>query len=109
MASEVFDLLHRDITPEDYDMLLRLDEKVERRTVSASSVESLPTMQGKDALGEDCSVCLAAFEPEDVLAVLPCQHRFHRDCIAKWLSECRSKCPLCGEDHLEAQDEAEAA
>lgn len=98
MASEVFDLLHRDITPEDYEMLLRLDEQVERRTASASTVESLPTMRGEDVLGEDCSVCLSAFEADDIVASLPCQHRFHRDCIAKWLSECRCKCPLCGEE-----------
>eukprot|EP00442_Polarella_glacialis_P027832 CAMPEP_0115144170 /NCGR_PEP_ID=MMETSP0227-20121206/61270_1 /TAXON_ID=89957 /ORGANISM="Polarella glacialis, Strain CCMP 1383" /LENGTH=409 /DNA_ID=CAMNT_0002553265 /DNA_START=153 /DNA_END=1383 /DNA_ORIENTATION=- len=96
--SEVYDLLFREITPEDYETLLRLDEKVSRPTVAPSIIDSLPTMLGKKLCGESCSVCLAAFEEEDVAATLPCRHSFHRACIGKWLSECRCACPLCGED-----------
>ena len=30
---------------------------------------------------------------------MPCaRHHFHFDCVSKWLAECRSACPLCGED-----------
>jgi len=100
LPGEVFDLLFREITPEDYDMLLRLDETVPRPTASSSSIEQLPTLRGKEVLGEECSVCLASFECDDVVAVLPCRHRFHRSCISKWLAECRRACPLCGEEAL---------
>lgn len=99
-SGEVFDLLFREITPEDYDMLLRLDETVTRQTASASSIDRLPTSKGEEVLGEDCCVCLAAFETEDVVATLPCRHRFHQKCIAKWLGECRKTCPMCGEEAL---------
>lgn len=98
--SEVFDLLFREITPDDYETLLRLDETVSRPIASAASIESLPTACARDLLGEECAVCLAAFESQDLVATLPCRHHFHRSCIAKWLSECRRSCPLCGNDAL---------
>lgn len=100
MPGEVFDLLFREITPEDYDMLLRLDEKVSRPTASATSIDELPAVRTKEVLGEECAVCLAAFEVEDLVAALPCRHRFHRACISKWLAECRRACPLCGDEAL---------
>lgn len=96
-SAEVSDLLFRDITPEDYEILLRLDDTVSRPTASASSIDSLEKASGKDLLGESCSVCLMLFEESDVAAVLPCRHSFHSICISKWLAECRSSCPLCGE------------
>lgn len=34
--------------------------------------------------GSGCVICLEAFEPDDVLRILPCQHEYHRDCIGKY-------------------------
>jgi hypothetical protein len=93
------DLLFREITPDDYETLLRLDDTVARPTASTASIDKLPVLKGEDALGEDCAVCLTSFDASDVLIMLPkCKHRFHRGCITKWLSECRNKCPLCGDE-----------
>lgn len=98
-SSELEDLLFREITPEDYDLLLRLDEKVvAKNTASASSVERLPNVRGDKIRELECAVCLVAFEADDVVSSLPCGHSFHRACIARWLSECKRTCPLCGEE-----------
>jgi len=95
--NEVHSLLSRDITPEDYDLLLRLDEMVPKPTPSTNAeyVEALPTVSPKAFMGSDCSVCITAFEVGNTVVDLPCSHRFHRACIATWLSEYRSTCPLC--------------
>ncbi|RZS28735.1 hypothetical protein BHM03_00062374 [Ensete ventricosum] len=42
----------------------------------------------------DCAVCLEEFETGDILVHLPCDHRFHWDCVLPWL-ESSSRCPCC--------------
>eukprot|EP00746_Dinoflagellata_sp_MGD_P072130 gnl/MRDRNA2_/MRDRNA2_29301_c0_seq1.p1 gnl/MRDRNA2_/MRDRNA2_29301_c0~~gnl/MRDRNA2_/MRDRNA2_29301_c0_seq1.p1 ORF type:complete len:424 (+),score=70.02 gnl/MRDRNA2_/MRDRNA2_29301_c0_seq1:109-1380(+) len=44
---------------------------------------------------EVCGVCLVDFEAGDVLRKLtPCGHRFHRQCIDRWLLEAATTCPV---------------
>eukprot|EP00931_Biecheleriopsis_adriatica_P088924 TRINITY_DN63146_c0_g1_i1.p1 TRINITY_DN63146_c0_g1~~TRINITY_DN63146_c0_g1_i1.p1 ORF type:complete len:297 (-),score=43.34 TRINITY_DN63146_c0_g1_i1:52-870(-) len=95
---EVYNLLTRDITPEDYDMLLRLDEALPKAAPDADRAErlgALPSVASSDFMGGACSVCLTAFEKHDEVVALPCEHHFHNSCISRWLSEYRQSCPLC--------------
>lgn len=96
LPSQVSELLDRDITPDDYEMLLQLDESLARPTADRAAVEGLATLESEDFLGKSCAVCLLAFEPKDSVAVLQCKHPFHAHCISKWLLERNRWCPLCG-------------
>ncbi len=42
-----------------------------------------------------CTICLANFDNEDLVKILPCQHIFHNDCINVWLQNYNYKCPIC--------------
>jgi len=44
-----------------------------------------------------CSVCLSDFTPGDPLRLLPCGHRFHVECIDRWLRSKSVNCPLCNQ------------
>mmetsp|Transcript_158467 Transcript_158467/g.279727 ORF Transcript_158467/g.279727 Transcript_158467/m.279727 type:complete len:361 (-) Transcript_158467:141-1223(-) len=101
-AVELQDLLFRDITPEDYDMLCRLDEAAPKPSASAGSVQTLPKAVSEDFMGGSCSVCLSSFEVDDEVRTLPCQHHFHDTCITKWLTEHRRTCPLCCREAIPA-------
>lgn len=95
---EVLDLLSREITPDDYELLLRLDKAVGQPVASTETVEALPSVAPEEFKGQNCSICLAPFEDDSEVAAMQCKHKFHRSCISRWLSECRKTCPLCGKD-----------
>jgi hypothetical protein len=49
-----------------------------------------------DAQG--CSICTEDFELGQDQRVLPCDHRFHPECIDPWLLNVSGTCPLCRVD-----------
>lgn len=68
-------------------------------TVTFKPPKSAPqTTQAGEAAGvsegEKCVICLGEYEEGDVLVVLPCKHRYHKECGAKWLKVNRT-CPSC--------------
>lgn len=93
------DLQHRDLTPEDYEVLLRLDEKVAPKTVSESTLATFDTLTLESAstlIGELCSICMEVYSESQCVKTLPCQHTFHDSCIDTWLSSASLNCPLDG-------------
>lgn len=61
----------------------------------------LPVRGFRSSDNEDvCCVCLDAYSEGDRIVALPCGHIFHKDCIAKWLTEQRRVCPMCKADPL---------
>ncbi len=100
----LLELQTRDITPEDYEKLLELDEKVKAKTCDARAVSSLPTrkLSASDASGSDesenatltCVICMDSLTSKCVVKELPCGHLFHSECISKWLTKNSCNCPV---------------
>ena len=101
------DMMRRELTAEDYDMLLQLDENVEKpksRLCSTAQVERFPLITvgqgctvGKIEADTECGVCLCPMEKGEQARRLPCcSHAvFHDDCIMQWLTEQKNTCPAC--------------
>ncbi len=89
---------HREITPEDYDYLSRLDEMIKRKTVNEAILTSLKCELIKEQSQIDpsdvCGICLENYEFGQTRKQLPCKHKFHGDCIDQWLSNQSTECPL---------------
>lgn len=64
-----------------------------------------PKSKGKNEQTEEssshncCSICIGDYEVGEKITTLPCIHRFHKECIEKWL-EVKSECPVCKYDLL---------
>lgn len=93
---EVIEIMYRDLCPEDFEKLCKLDERIPKRdTAQRNLVDRLPRMMAKECNATECRVCLAELEPNAMVVKLPCQHAFHPNCISKWLTQCKNTCPLC--------------
>lgn len=51
----------------------------------------------KFKLGENekCCVCLSRYREGEEINILPCMHKFHKECIEKWFGVCKKNCPIC--------------
>jgi hypothetical protein len=56
------------------------------------------TTSGSDLDSQGCSICTEDFELGQDQRVLPCDHRFHPECIDPWLLNVSGTCPLCRVD-----------
>ncbi|XP_016647017.1 PREDICTED: E3 ubiquitin-protein ligase ATL23 [Prunus mume] len=72
-------------------------KQVSQKGFSASELDKLPKITGKDLTTErtECAVCLDEIEGEQVARLVPgCNHAFHLLCADTWLSK-HSFCPVC--------------
>ncbi len=91
----LLDLQDREVTPEDYEFLLQLDESVPTKTVSDERVASLKTDTVLELhVDETCGVCMENYVVGETRKILPCGHVFHASCIETWLTHNSTKCPL---------------
>ena len=100
----LLELQDRDLTPEDYDLLLTLDDLIAHPTVNPEVLERLPTHTAmeddrRDAFG----VCIDAYKTGNDIRTLPCDYRFHSQCINQWLVTVSNRCSLDGNDHRESE------
>ncbi|XP_046578005.1 uncharacterized protein LOC124285780 [Haliotis rubra] len=97
LISLLISLQHRDLSPEDYETLLRLDESVAPKTVAEDILGSFKTdIVDAESAGEMCAVCMDPYEVGQTRKFLPCDHVFHDSCIDMWLKNSSMNCPLDG-------------
>lgn len=76
-------------------MLLRLDEGVQRKTLSTNVLDTLPSIRADAThVNDQCTICMENYVLEQELKLLPCQHLFHSYCIETYLKEFSNQCPL---------------
>lgn len=70
----------------------QVDENNEDGPVSQNDIETLETFEQTEASTNQCPVCFENLSGSCI--VLNCEHKFHRNCITRWLHR-HNTCPLC--------------
>jgi len=98
-------------TPEDVKILMSQEEfsEMECKTyieyIQRVRPESINTITENNEIeividdNDICTICTDDFKITDDIIILPkCNHIFHKQCIGRWLTEFKNKCPLCNTD-----------
>jgi hypothetical protein len=91
-----------DVSFMSYDALLDLEQAVgsvvEKTPLSDSQIAALPAWSctspsWRGVFATDCCVvCQDLMVEHEDTRVLPCGHRYHFQCISRWLKECNACC-----------------
>ena len=98
----------REIGPEDYELLMLLNEKPSTKVLEEHELcqvcETFTADESYDDAGASCAVCLNQMGAGEELCRLACQgrHIFHSHCISEWLRTASRCCPVDQQD-LSAQ------
>lgn len=95
-VEQLLDLQNRELSPEDYELLLLLDETIPKKTVSKDTFSSFPQTVLAQDLDTDCPVCMSPMSAGEKVTTLPCNHQYHTPCIEQWLTMSSPNCPLDG-------------
>ncbi|KAK9276592.1 hypothetical protein L1049_006127 [Liquidambar formosana] len=74
-------------------LLREISSKGGQPPASKASIEAMPEVEITEESGE-CVICLEEWEIGGVAKEMPCNHRFHGECIEKWLG-IHGSCPVC--------------
>lgn len=69
-----------------------LSRKSGRPPASKAAIDAMESVEV--AGGDQCVICLEEWEAGERAKRMPCDHRFHGECIEKWL-KIHGSCPVC--------------
>jgi hypothetical protein len=77
------------------DSLLRdLMSKGGQPPATKASIESMPSVVIGECEDGECVICLDEWLEGEVVKEMPCKHKFHGNCVEKWL-KLHGSCPVC--------------
>ena len=93
-------LQHRELGPEDYDLLMQLHAKDNVKTLDKQSQSKVSETFTATVAMDTCAICMCAMSPGEEVSRLKCkgQHTYHAHCISEWLSTSSRCCPVDKED-----------
>ncbi|KAI9111978.1 hypothetical protein K1719_017668 [Acacia pycnantha] len=76
-----------------------------KESIEAMSSVEIGEGEGEGGSGGECVICLEEWEVGGVAKEMPCKHKFHDNCIEKWL-RIHGSCPVCRYQMPVAEKEA---
>ncbi|KAK4263464.1 hypothetical protein QN277_028864 [Acacia crassicarpa] len=65
-----------------------------RPPASKESIDALPCFKIEEGDEGECVICLEEWEAGGEVKEMPCKHKFHPNCVEKWLG-IHGSCPVC--------------
>ena len=73
-----------------------IEEDVQENTrLSEEEVNTIPLITIEEELEDNCSICFESIPIGSMIYNIPCNHKFHINCLKPQLINYNRKCPLC--------------
>ncbi|KAL1955488.1 hypothetical protein VTO42DRAFT_8514 [Malbranchea cinnamomea] len=86
------------MNPDGHDASLLVSNEIESGQIGPALSPRSRTSHGQDTAAGDtpvCPICTDDFIKGQDVRILPCNHKFHPNCVDPWLVNVSGTCPLC--------------
>jgi len=66
-----------------------------KKVLSKGQIEKLKLDVIREDMIDNCVICCENYIKTEIIRILPCNHRFHRGCVDKYLKKNSINCPIC--------------
>jgi len=75
---------------------ININERIQRNQLPQKYIIKIKEYKLNEDLEEsdNCSICLENYNKDNIINVLKCGHKYHKDCIDDWIND-NNNCPLC--------------
>ena len=75
---------------------ININERIHRNQIPQKYIIKIKEYKLNEDLEEsdNCSICLENYNKDNIINVLKCGHKYHKDCIDYWIND-NNNCPLC--------------
>jgi len=75
---------------------ININERIHRNQIPQKYIIKIKEYKLNEDLEEsdNCSICLENYNKDNIINVLKCGHKYHKDCIDDWIND-NNNCPLC--------------
>ena len=70
------------------------DDEV-NNVLTDDEVNQIPVIELNEEIEDDCSICLEHITINSNIYDIPCNHKFHINCLKPYLLSYNRTCPLC--------------
>lgn len=71
------------------------EEEPDENRMTEERIENLPQITIEEELEDTCSICLDTIPIGSSIYRIPCNHKFHINCLRPQLINYNSRCPVC--------------
>jgi len=71
------------------------NEEADENRMTEERIENLPQITIEEDLEDTCSICLDTIPIGSNIYQIPCNHKFHINCLRPQLINYNSRCPVC--------------
>jgi hypothetical protein len=75
------------------------EEEIDNR-LTEEEINRIPEIEIEEELEDTCSICFETIPINSKIYGLPCNHKFHKNCLNHHLINCNRRCPLCRNECL---------